>query len=66
MTVVSPVGVDSTTSWGATREHIDRNRRTGYTRTMMAGVLENAAHQGYAPDCVVCAGETPRGRRRRS
>jgi len=35
---------------------------TGYTREMMAGVLPVAAAQGYAPDCVVCAGETPQGR----
>lgn len=35
---------------------------TGYTREMMAPVLVRAAEQGYAPDHVVCAGETPRGR----
>ena len=35
---------------------------TGYTRTMMSEILESAARQGYTPDCVVCAGETPRGR----
>lgn len=35
---------------------------TGYTREMMAPVLARAAEQGYAPDHVVCAGETPRGR----
>ena len=35
---------------------------TGYTRAMMAGILPRAAAQGYAPDVVVCAGETPSGR----
>jgi phosphonoacetaldehyde hydrolase len=35
---------------------------TGYTREMMADMLLNAANQGYAPDVVVCAGETPSGR----
>lgn len=35
---------------------------TGYTREMMAPVLERAAEQGYAPDHLVCAGETPQGR----
>ncbi|MGZ6040053.1 MAG: phosphonoacetaldehyde hydrolase [Phenylobacterium sp.] len=35
---------------------------TGYTREMMAHVLARAAEQGYAPDHLVCAGETPLGR----
>lgn len=35
---------------------------TGYTRPMMADILPQAAAQGYAPDCLVCAGETPQGR----
>jgi phosphonoacetaldehyde hydrolase len=35
---------------------------TGYTREMMAPVLPRAAAQGYAPDHLVCAGETPAGR----
>ena len=35
---------------------------TGYTRAMMADILPAAAEQGYAPDVVVCAGETPSGR----
>jgi phosphonoacetaldehyde hydrolase len=29
---------------------------------MMADILPSAAEQGYAPDVVVCAGETPSGR----
>ena len=35
---------------------------TGYTREMMAPVMARAAEQGYAPDHLVCAGETPQGR----
>lgn len=35
---------------------------TGYTREMMQAVLPRAAAQGYAPDLVVCAHETPQGR----
>jgi len=35
---------------------------TGYTREMMAEILASAAAQGYAPEIVVCAGETPSGR----
>jgi phosphonoacetaldehyde hydrolase len=35
---------------------------TGYTRTMMQGVLPRAAEQGYVPEHLVCSGETPVGR----
>ena len=35
---------------------------TGYTREIIARVLPIAAAQGYAPDCVVCTGDTPDGR----
>lgn len=35
---------------------------TGYTRQMMQPVLVRAAEQGYEPDHLVCAGETPQGR----
>lgn len=35
---------------------------TGYTRTMMAGILPHAQEQGYSPDVVICAGDTPEGR----
>ena len=35
---------------------------TGYTREMMGPVLERAAAQGYAPEHLVCANETPQGR----
>jgi len=35
---------------------------TGYTRPMMVDILPLAAAQGYAPEVVVCAGETAQGR----
>jgi phosphonoacetaldehyde hydrolase len=35
---------------------------TGYTREMLAPVLAAAKAQGYVPEHVVCAGETPTGR----
>ncbi|WP_395336389.1 phosphonoacetaldehyde hydrolase [Novosphingobium sp. BL-8H] len=35
---------------------------TGYTRTMMADIIPAAAEQGYAPDVIICAGETAQGR----
>jgi phosphonoacetaldehyde hydrolase len=35
---------------------------TGYTREMMADILPLAAGQGYAPDVVICSGETLEGR----
>ncbi|MNU30074.1 Phosphonoacetaldehyde hydrolase [compost metagenome] len=35
---------------------------TGYTRAMMEGILPQAAAQGYAPEAVICAGETRVGR----
>ena len=35
---------------------------TGYTRSMMADILPLAAAQGYAPEVVVCSGETLEGR----
>jgi phosphonoacetaldehyde hydrolase len=35
---------------------------TGYTREMMTEILPRAAEQGYSPELVVCAGETPEGR----
>ena len=35
---------------------------TGYTRAMMAPILPAAAAQGYAPQVVICAGETHSGR----
>jgi len=35
---------------------------TGYTPEMMAAIRVKAAAQGYAPDVVICAGDTPSGR----
>jgi phosphonoacetaldehyde hydrolase len=35
---------------------------TGYTRAMMGPIIEAAKSQGYAPDVIVCAGETAFGR----
>lgn len=35
---------------------------TGYTRTMMTDIAPRAARQGYAPEVMVCAGETLVGR----
>ena len=35
---------------------------TGYPRAVMAVVARAAAAQGYVPDCVVCAEDTPKGR----
>jgi phosphonoacetaldehyde hydrolase len=35
---------------------------TGYTREMMEPVLARAAAQGYAPDHLLCSGDTPLGR----
>jgi phosphonoacetaldehyde hydrolase len=35
---------------------------TGYTRTMMEAIIPRAAAQGYAPDVIICSGETHEGR----
>lgn len=35
---------------------------TGYTRTMMEPIIDAARKQGYAPEVIVCAGETLVGR----
>jgi phosphonoacetaldehyde hydrolase len=35
---------------------------TGYSRSMMSDILNDAKAQGYDPEFVVCAGETPQGR----
>ena len=35
---------------------------TGYTREIMAKLLPVAAQQGYAPDSLVCTGDTAQGR----
>jgi phosphonoacetaldehyde hydrolase len=35
---------------------------TGYTREIMARITPRAAAQGFAPDSLVCTGDTPEGR----
>ncbi len=35
---------------------------TGYTQELMEVVLPLSKEQGYEPDCVLCAGDTPAGR----
>jgi phosphonoacetaldehyde hydrolase len=35
---------------------------TGYPRPLMAPLIDAAAAQGYTPDMVLCAGDTPQGR----
>jgi phosphonoacetaldehyde hydrolase len=35
---------------------------TGYTQTMMADVARLAGEQGYNPQTILCAGDTPQGR----
>jgi phosphonoacetaldehyde hydrolase len=35
---------------------------TGYTRDIMQEILPVAKAQGFAPDCLVCTGDTPDGR----
>jgi phosphonoacetaldehyde hydrolase len=35
---------------------------TGYTPEMMAAIRARAAEQGYTPEVVICAGDTPSGR----
>ena len=38
---------------------------TGYTREIMARITPRAAEQGFAPDSLVCTGDTPRAGRAR-
>ena len=52
----------ATTVAGLRAEGIRIGSGTGYTREMMAAILPAAAAQGYAPEVVICAGETPSGR----
>jgi phosphonoacetaldehyde hydrolase len=35
---------------------------TGYTRDIMTRITPRAAEQGFAPDSLVCTGDTPEGR----
>jgi len=58
--VLIPGAAETATALGALGVRIGSG--TGYTREMMADILASAAKQGYAPEVVVCAGETPSGR----
>jgi phosphonoacetaldehyde hydrolase len=44
------------------REGVKIGSTTGYTREIMAEILPVAAAQGFRPDSLVCAGDTPDGR----
>jgi phosphonoacetaldehyde hydrolase len=44
------------------RAQVKIGSTTGYTREIMAEILPVAAAQGFAPDSIVCTGETPDGR----
>jgi phosphonoacetaldehyde hydrolase len=44
------------------REGIRIGSTTGYTREIMAEILPIAAVEGFAPDSLVCTGDTPEGR----
>jgi phosphonoacetaldehyde hydrolase len=45
------------------REHgLKIGSSTGYTREIMARITPKAAAQGFAPDSLVCTGDTPDGR----
>jgi len=44
------------------REGVKIGSTTGYTREIMTQILPAASAQGFAPDSLVCAGETPEGR----
>jgi phosphonoacetaldehyde hydrolase len=54
-------GAAATLGWLAERQ-VRVGSCTGYTAAMMRQVLPRAAAQGYAPQSVVCAGDTPLGR----
>ncbi len=43
-------------------EGIKIGSSTGYTREIMARITPRAAEQGFAPDSLVCTGDTPEGR----
>ena len=44
------------------REGVKIGSTTGYTREIMAEILPVAAAQSFAPDSLVCTGDTPEGR----
>ncbi len=43
-------------------EGVQIGSSTGYTREIMAKIAPRAAEQGFQPDSLVCAGDTPEGR----
>ncbi|MFN4185136.1 MAG: phosphonoacetaldehyde hydrolase [Hyphomonas sp.] len=53
--------VRETFDW-LTGEGIRIGSTTGYSRSMMDGILPRAAEQGYTPEVIICAGETAAGR----
>lgn len=44
------------------RRQLKIGSSTGYTHELVDSFADLAAAQGYAPDCILCAGDTPRGR----
>jgi phosphonoacetaldehyde hydrolase len=55
-----PAVAESVADWQ--RRGLRIGTTTGYTRAMLAPVLEQAAQQGYHPDASVCPDEAPAGR----
>jgi phosphonoacetaldehyde hydrolase len=55
-----PGVADTVRSWQ--QRGIRIGSSTGYTRAMLAPVLEQAAHEGYRPDASVCPDEAGAGR----
>lgn len=54
-------GAKETFDW-LSRQGIRVGSTTGYSRSMMGGILPQAAEQGYTPEVIICAGETAAGR----
>ncbi len=54
-------GAAETAGWLGARG-VKVGSSTGYTRAMMEPIIPQAAAPGYAPEAIVCAGETAEGR----
>lgn len=54
-------GVTELLAW-AKRRDIRIGANTGYAESMVAGLLERAAQQGYRPESMVCATQVSKGR----
>ena len=54
-------GVTDLLEW-AKRRDIRIGANTGYAESMVAGLLECAAQQGYRPESMVCATQVSKGR----